>query len=79
MTVPSTLAERVVELEAEVNRLRAVWDEAARIVQAARHHFEHYAQDEADDVEDCVCGEDQHRAARELRDALAAAPEVPRD
>lgn len=41
-----------------------------RIEKAARTYYTRYAQDEASDVEDCVCGREQHEDAAELRDAL---------
>lgn len=49
----------------------ATWDNAEGLKQAAATYFERYCQDEADDVENCVAGEQQHRDAIALRDALA--------
>lgn len=51
----------------EHERLRAVAD-------AAAVYYEHYVHDEADDVEACVCGREQHERAAALRDALGALP-----
>jgi hypothetical protein len=50
-------------LMAARERERARW-------QPAVTYFEHYCQDEADDVENCVCGQEQHIAAKNFRDAI---------
>jgi hypothetical protein len=46
---------------------RAVLDERDRWLPAVTY-FDHYCQDEADDVENCVCGQEQHIAAKNFRD-----------
>jgi hypothetical protein len=38
--------------------------------QPAVTYFQHYCQDEAEDVENCVCGQEQHIAAKNFRDAI---------
>jgi hypothetical protein len=38
--------------------------------QPAVTYIQHYCQDEADDVENCVCGQEQHIAAKNFRDAI---------
>jgi hypothetical protein len=48
---------------AESSRLQA-------IERAARAYYLSYVQDEAESAEDCVCGDEQHEAAKALRDAL---------
>lgn len=59
-------------LEAAADKLeRLAW-----VANAARTYFLHYAQDEAEDEDDCVCGREQHIRAAELRDALAALARV---
>ena len=45
-----------------------------RLKEAAGTYFERYCQDEADDVEHCVCGEQQHQDAIALCQALKDAP-----
>jgi hypothetical protein len=54
--------EQLACLEAEARVLR-------RIAWAARHYAANYCLDEAEDPE--VCGEEQHKAAKELCDVLA--------
>lgn len=53
------------EQAAEIEALRAVAD-------ASRIYYEHYMQDEADSAEYCTCGEEQHKRAQDVRDALHA-------
>ena len=48
----------------QIERLSAV-------AEAARRYYDRYAQDEAEDVEDCVCGREQHEDAKALRNALS--------
>lgn len=48
---------------AEIERLR-------KIETAARDYYRHYAVDEAESPDLCVCGEQQHQLARALREAL---------
>jgi hypothetical protein len=57
------------ELLPELERLR--WVE-----QTARVYFNHYLQDEADDIDNCVCGDEQHNRAKLLRGALKLAETV---
>lgn len=45
-----------------------------RLKEAAGTYFERYCQDEADDVEHCVCGEQQHQDAIALCQALKDTP-----
>ena len=63
--IRSLLDERD-RLAAEVDALRAV-------EQTARVYFEHYLQDEAEDVDCCICGDEQHNRAKLLRGALKLA------
>jgi len=44
---------------------RARWD-------AAVTYFDRYCQDEADDAENCLCGQQQHVDAKNFRDAIRA-------
>lgn len=56
-------ARHMMMLDDEIKQLRAVADAAAL-------YYEHYMQDEADDVDACVCGIEQHECAVSLREAL---------
>ncbi len=58
-------AAQIEALRADAERLRAVAD-------AASVYYEHYMQDEAESPEYCVCGDEQHQRAVEVRDSLAA-------
>lgn len=58
----------------EVSALRAEIERLQAIERAARAYFMGYVQDEADDPEDCICGEEQHERAKALRDALGIIP-----
>ena len=53
----------VLALKDEIMRLR-------RIADAAEIYYRHYMIDEAEDAENCACGEEQHQRAMALRDAL---------
>ena len=56
--------DQLIEAQAaEIERLRAIADAAGR-------YYARYAQDEANDVEDCVCGREQHEDAIALRESL---------
>ena len=59
----STVADFLMQAADELERL-------GRIETAARTYYSRYAQDEASDVEHCVCGREQHEDAIALRDAL---------
>lgn len=48
---------------------RAILAERERWKPAAIY-FDRYCQDEADDVENCVCGQQQHVDAKNFRDAI---------
>ncbi len=43
--------------------------------QAAVTYFERYCQDEAEDVEHCVCGEQQHEDAKAFAAAIRSHPQ----
>ncbi len=55
--------------------LSAVEEENRRWEPAIRY-FDRYCQDEADDVENCVCGEHQHTDAIAFRDAIRSRKEA---
>lgn len=59
------VSDDMTEAAIEIERLRAV-------VAAAAIYYEHYMQDEAEDVDACVCGAEQHERAASVRDALRA-------
>jgi len=64
-----------VEIEqqaAQIEALRADAERLRRVSDAAAVYYEHYMQDEADSPEYCVCGDEQHQRAVEVRDSLAA-------
>lgn len=84
MTKPEDIAERLYAKlgrgsSADVETIRATISmlfegEKARWEPAIRY-FDRYCQDEADDVENCVCGEQQHADAKAFRDAIRSRKE----
>jgi hypothetical protein len=62
-TVPISGVEVCIAAARAIQAERARW-------QPAVTYFQHYCQDEADDVENCVCGQEQHIAAKNFRDAI---------
>lgn len=47
------------------------------LIKATQTYFDKYMQDEADDAENCVCGEEQHLAALAVKKALASISHQP--
>lgn len=69
-TPPEIDEASLLTLQQERDRLRE--DERARWEPAIRY-FDRYCQDEADDVENCVCGSQQHEDAKAFASAIHAA------
>lgn len=70
---PAPTTAKVEALTAERDRLAAELDALRTVEQAARAYFDHYLQDEAEHVDCCICGDEQHSRAKLLRWALKAA------
>jgi hypothetical protein len=60
-------------LRDEIERLRRELEPLRQVERTARVYFDHYLQDEADDVDYCICGDEQHNRAKLLRGALKLA------
>lgn len=48
-------------------------DAESRLLKAVKFYATHYLQDEAEDVEDCTAGDEQHQAAKEVFAAIREA------
>lgn len=54
-------------LLAEFTQLQTL---ASELASTTKVYFDGYMQDEADDVEHCICGEEQHEAAKAVKQSL---------
>lgn len=52
------------------NLCKILMEDNKQLRDAAKIYFDGYMQDEADEVECCVCGEEQHQAAKNVGKAI---------
>lgn len=69
----ATLLKALAEAKAAWTAREKLRDAAPDLLAAAKTYFERYCQDEAEDVEHCVCGQQQHEDAKALRAAISKA------